>query len=431
MGQSNGVQSVDMGKEKDLFDAIVIGGGPAGSTAATLLAEKGRRVLVLEKDHFPRYHIGESLMPFCYFTLERLGLAEKMNRSNFTKKYSVQFVQTNGQISQPFYFFQHLDHAASTTWQVWRSEFDQMLLDNAREKGAFVKEGMRVKGTVEEKDTVVGVTAQDADGQLLEFSAPMTIDASGRDSLSMIQRGWRRRDDRMLNKVSIWTYYRGAGRDPGLDEGATTIAYLPDKDWFWYIPLPRDMVSVGIVADRKSLFKDSRDPEVIFDREVKNNPWIEDHLITGQRCEPFRMTGEYSYRSSYCSADGLVLIGDAFAFLDPVFSSGVFLALKSGELAADAVDLALSNNDFSAKQFSSYGQKLGTGVEAMRKLVYAFYDHEFSFRDLLRKYPDYRQDLTDCLIGNLFKDFDNLFKAVGEFARLPDSIPYGKPFIKG
>ena len=414
----------------DPYDAVIIGGGPAGSTAAAILAERGRRVLVLEKEQFPRYHIGESLMPYCYFTLERIGLVQKMETCHFTKKYSVQFVRTDGHISQPFYFFQHFNHPASTTWQVWRSEFDQMLLDNAREKGAEVRERTRVKETVTENGFVVGVRTSSTDGPRQEFRAPMTIDASGRDSLTMIQRRWRKREDRMLNKVSIWTYYEGAMRDQGLDEGATTVAYLPDKGWFWYIPLPRDVVSVGVVADKDYLFQDTRDPAAIFEREIKNNPWIERHLACGKRCEPFRMTGEYSYRSRYCAADGLVLVGDAWAFLDPIFSSGVFLALKSGELAAEAVDVALDRDDFSADQFSDYSRQLSGGLESMRKLVYAFYDHEFSFGALLDKYPEHRGDLTDCLIGNLFKDFRDLFEAVDEFARLPEPVEYGKPFLK-
>ena len=139
------------------------------------------------------------------------------------------------------------------------------------------------------------------------------------------------------------------------------------------------------------------------------------------------MTGEYSYRSQYCAADGVVLAGDAFAFLDPVFSSGVFLALKSGEMAADAVDAALESGDYSASQFDSYGAQLCEGMELMRKIVYAFYDNNFSFADLIRKHPDVRPDLTDCLIGKLFdKDFSELFTAVAEFAQLPPDLSYGK-----
>ena len=414
--------------KSDEFDVIVIGAGPAGSTAAAILAEKGRRVLVLEKQKFPRYHVGESLLPYCYFTLERLGLIEKMNASHFTKKHSVQFVSTSGKVSQPFYFFQHMNHPASTTWQVVRDEFDQMLMDNARDKGAEVLEETAAKQFVERDGAVVGVLAVGKDGTSHEFRAPITMDASGMETFAIKQNGWRT-SDQSLNKVAVWTYYQGALRDPGMDAGATTVAYLPEKGWFWYIPLPEDIFSVGIVAEPAYLYRDGRDQEKMFAREIENNAWIQEHLSPGKSQGKYYATGDYSYRSRYCARDGLVLVGDAFAFLDPVFSSGVFLALRGGELAAEAVDAALKTRDYSASRFSQYGEKLCQGIEAMRKLVYAFYDHEFSFRDFLEKHPDLRGDLTDCLIGHLSKDFDPLFQAVQEFAELPEPLAHGKPLV--
>src|SRR5215472_5477799 len=231
------------------YDAIVIGGGPSGSTAAAVLAQKGRKVVLLEKEKFPRYHIGESLIPYTYFPLKRVGMIEQMKRSHFPKKYSVQFVSINGKQSQPFYFFQQLHHEAADTWQVLRSEFDQMLLNNARSKGAAVLEETLVKDAIEENGGVAGVVASSRNGIRHEFRAPVTIDATGRDAFTLGRRGWRVRDPR-LNKIAVWTYYKGALRDPGIDEGATTVAYVPDKGWFWYIPLPDDVISVGIVAER-------------------------------------------------------------------------------------------------------------------------------------------------------------------------------------
>jgi len=413
---------------KNNWDCIVIGGGPAGSSASAVLAEKGRRVVVFEKEKFPRYHIGESMMPLCYFPLQRLGLVEKMKASHYVKKYSVQFVNTNGKLSHPFYFFKYLDHESAMTWQVTRGEFDKMLLDNAKERGAVVQEETQVKELLKENGFVVGVSVQDKKGRLTKHHAPMTIDCSGRDALTVARHGWRERDP-YLNKIAIWSYFVGAQRDPGLDEGATTVAYIPDKGWFWYIPLQDDVISVGVVAEKDYLFKDTRELAEIFWREVGNNPWIEEH-VAGSRCfGKFFTTGEYSYRSRYCAADGVLLAGDAFAFLDPVFSSGLFLALKSGVMAGDAVDAALSAGDYSAKQFAPYGATMCEGIENMRKLVYAFYDQEFHFREMFVKYPELTGPVTDCLIGDLFKDYDHLFSKVAEFAKLPAPLTHGKPLV--
>ena len=326
--------------KKESFDAIVVGGGPAGSTAATVLAQRGKRVALLEKEKFPRYHIGESLMPYCWFSLDRLGLVEAMADRAFTHKHSVQFVTTDGQQSRPFYFFQHYDHPSATTWQVERTEFDQMLFDNAREKGVDARDGVKVTKFLRdggEGTAVTGVRAVLDGGSEVEISAPVTVDATGREAMAMSKNKWRERDP-VLKKVAVWTYFEGAMRDPGLDAGSTTVAYLPEKGWFWYIPLKGDRVSVGIVAERDYLYRDPevRDPAAIMAREVQENVWIKEHLAPGKQVGEYWTTGEYSYRSRYCADDGLVLAGDAFVFLDPVFSSGVFLALKSGEMAGDA-----------------------------------------------------------------------------------------------
>ena len=170
---------------KNQYEVIIIGAGPAGTTAAALLSAKGRSVLVLEKEKFPRYHIGESLMPFCWFSLNRLGVLGEMDRIAYTRKYSVQFVTPDGRQSQPFYFFQHYDHPSAVTWQIERSEFDQMMLENARAKGAEVCEQSPVQRVLkDDAGRVIGVEAKGPDGQLFEVRAPVTIDCSGRDRVS-------------------------------------------------------------------------------------------------------------------------------------------------------------------------------------------------------------------------------------------------------
>lgn len=408
-------------------DVIIVGAGPAGSAAAAILAEAGRQVIMLEKAKFPRYRVGESLIPYCWFPLQRIGVLDRMNDAGLTvEKRSVQFVSTDGKNVTPFHFVDHTDHECARTWQVRCDLFDQMLLDNAVGLGAQVLMETNAKTLLRGEDSVEGVQAVTKSGQTIELRAPMTIDASGRDLFAVSQTDWRVADP-ALKKIAIWTYYRGAKRDCGIDEGTTTVAYVPEKGWFWFIPLPKDMVSVGIVAERDYLYRGERDPKAIFEREVSGQPWIRERLASGERVSDFQVTGDYSYRAQYCATNGLVLVGDAFAFLDPVFSSGVLLALQSGVMAGEAVDEALKVGDFSASRFSAYSDRLCHGIEAMRQLVFAFYDTAFSFGQLMKKHPNIRPDLTDCLIGNLDRDFTTLFDAIAEFACIPDPLTYGGP----
>lgn len=412
------------------FDTIVIGAGPAGSSASALLAERGLRVLVLEREKFPRYHIGESLLPFTSFPLKRLGLLEKMRQSAFVKKYSVQFVSPSGKASQPFYFSTRYEPDVAQTWQVLRSEFDQILIDNSRAKGAEVLEEITVQELIQEEGRTLGVRARTKSGETREFRAPMTLDCSGREAFVPTRLNWRIREPK-LNKVAVWTYYRGALRDAGIDAGATTVAYVPEKGWFWYIPQHNDMISVGVVAEGKYLTRDGvRDPKDIFNREIEQNQWIKDHLACGTQVGAHFITSEYSFRSRYCASEGLLLAGDSFGFLDPVFSSGVMLALKSGTMAADAIYAAFEAQDFLAERFVEYSRVLREGLENMRKLVYAFYDPNFSFRKLTNKYPEMAGPITDCLSGDVNKDFSKLYAAVAESAEVPEPLPYGAPLLR-
>lgn len=398
------------------YDAIVIGGGPAGSTAAALIAEYGHKVLLLEREPMPRYHIGESLIPYTWFTLNRLGVIDRMRQSANPKKYSVQFVSITGKVSQPFYFFQTITHECAVTWQVVRSEFDTMLLDNARDKGAEIRQGMHVRDVIMEGTRVVGVTYDEVDGRKgLDLRAKVVVDASGRDSLLSRKFAWKDRDVD-LNKIAVWSYFKGAKRDPGVDEGATTVAYVPNKGWFWYIPQHSDIISVGVVGEPGYLYRDTRNPDEIFAREVQTCSWIHEHVKDAEQCEPVRVTGEYSYHSQHIGGDGFCLVGDAFAFLDPLFSTGVFLALKSGEMAADAIHDGLVAGDLSKARFDSYLERQRHAVKSFRSLVTSFYDLTFSFREFLDEYPHLHSSIVDTLVGNVFTDLDPLYKALGEFS---------------
>ena len=228
----------------------------------------------------------------------------------------------------------------------------------------------------------------------------------------------------------MWTYFKGSKRESGIDEGQTTVAMIPQKGWFWHIPQHNDMVSVGVVAEGKYLARDGiKDPKAMFHREVGENLWIKDHLSVGASTGEYFITSEYSFHSRHCGCEGLLLVGDAFCFLDPVFSSGLLLALKSGVMAGEDVHLALTRKDFSPKLFECYARCMRQGIENMRKLVYAFYDPNFSFKQVIDKYPEAGDEITDCLSGDVNKDFDPLWKKFREFAPLPEDLNVGGPLV--
>ena len=392
-------------------EVIVIGGGPAGATTATLLADHGRRVRLYERERFPRYHVGESLIPETFGVLDRLGMLPKLRRSPFVEKRSVQFVSEQGRLSEPFYFADYKPHESSQTWQVTRQEFDQMMLDNAREHGVDVREGVRVLDVVFEGDRAVGVRVLGETGAESVVQTGVVVDAAGQSGILLDRLGLREWDP-VLKKAAIWTYWRGAVRDTGRDAGATVVMQTQGKNgWFWYIPLQDDIVSVGVVAPFDHLFKNraAKDPEAIYFEEVARCPGVQPRIATAERCGPFRIAKEYSYRSQRIAGDGWVLVGDAFGFLDPLYSSGMLLALASGAMAADAIDDALAAGDTSATRLGSWGPTYIAGLERVRKLVCGFYDG-LNFGQLVRRHGDLKPLITDVLIGDVFKpEIDRLW----------------------
>ncbi len=405
-------------------DVVVIGGGPSGSTAATLLAQSGLRVELFEREHFPRFHIGESMIPDTYNAIKRTGLHDKLQGSHFIKKYSVQFVDQRGRLSEPFYFWDNKPHESSQTWQVRRSEFDKLALDHAREQGVQVSEGARVLEVLFEGKQAVGVRVKPEDGPEREVRSKVVIDASGQSTLILDRFGLREWDPQ-LKKAALWTYWKGAYRDNAKDEGATIVIQTEGKKgWFWYIPLHDDIISVGVVADHDYLLKNraSKDYETIYFEEVAKAPGLQPRIKDATRCDIFRVQKEYSYRAKQAAGDGWCLVGDAFGFLDPLYSSGLLLAMTSGTMAADTIIAAFDRNDFSEQQLRSWEKPYLQGMDRIRRLVCEFYDG-LSFGRFVKKHPHLKGLVTDVLIGDVFKkEVDVLWPLMDEL-RQEQGIP--------
>jgi flavin-dependent dehydrogenase len=407
------------------YDVIVMGGGPAGSSVAGMLAREGRQVILFEKEIFPRHHIGESLMTDTYWTFRRLGLLEKLKESPFVRKYSVQFANPAGKESRPFYFFEAVHHESAVTWQVTRAEFDHLLINHAAEQGATVHQGVLVKQVLFEGDRAVGVEVQMQDGTREKFYANVVVDATGQMAMLSNKFRWRVRDPK-LKKAVLYSYFKGAHREPDLNGGATLVlrTQAGSGGWFWYIPLENDITSVGIVADPDYLLKGrGQDLAKIFQEEIEKCEPCRRRVAPGERVDKIYSILDYSYRSKHNAGNGFIIIGDAYGFLDPIYSSGVLLALKMAELAADAIHDAFNHDDFSAARLGQYQAKLDRGIESMRKLVYAFYNDGFSFAGFLRKYPEERVHIINLLIGDVFKEgVDSVYGPMSEFAEIPPPL---------
>jgi geranylgeranyl reductase family protein len=407
------------------YDVVVIGGGPAGATAAALVAEKGHRVLVLERLKSSHFKIGESLMPSTYWTLDRLGALDRLHKSDFPRKYSVQFYSKRGRPSRPFYFFEANDHESAVTWQVLRSEFDELLLEIAREKGAEVMRDTAAREVLFDGERACGVSIDDGEGGTREIRCQVVVDASGQRSLISRRLGLRRTDP-YLRHASIFTHFEGAQRDEGIDEGATLILHTADAEsWFWYIPMPRNRVSVGVVGGVDYLVK-SRDarPHETFFEEVRRCEPVRERLKGARQVREISVLRDFSYSSTRLAGPGWVLVGDAFSFIDPVYSSGILLALKSGEMAADAIVEGFEKGDLGARQLASFGPELMRGLTPVRTLVHAFYSEDFSFADFLKRFPQHQKDIVDILTGNVFdRSFDEVFEHMAEICNLPAISP--------
>jgi halogenation protein CepH len=353
-------------------DVLVIGGGPAGSTAAALLAGSGRRVLLLEREHFPRYHIGESLLSATLPILAHVGVLGDVERAGFVKKPGGTFVW--GESREPWSFWFRDDPGGHAhAFHVLRSEFDEILLRHAARRGAEVREGVTVAAV--EGDGPVRVRAHDDRGRELTFEASLAIDASGQTALVGRSESLRRFDPFFRN-LAIWSYFAGAARlDPPLADNILSAAH--DEGWCWYIPLHDGTISVGTVVDAKR-WGDRVHAESLqesYESLISRCAPVTQLLLGARQVAPVRAIRDYSYSSDRFHSGGTLLAGDAACFIDPVFSTGVHLACLAGVLAADAIEEALDGRRTRAEAFTSYDETYRRSFERYRDFVAFFYNH--------------------------------------------------------
>lgn len=394
---------------KDSYDCVVLGAGPAGCAAAALVAKEGFSTLLLERERLPREHVGESLMPESYWTFEKLGVLEKLSASRYAKKVGVQFVNHTGKESQPFFFRTRHDHPSSETWHVERADFDRMLFDNAQEKGAECVDGVRVLDVLFDGDTATGVRVKTDEGEST-VNARVVIDATGQSSLIASKLGLKQMNPD-LKKAGIWRHYRGGQRDESGGGVKTIILHTNDKRaWFWYIPQSDDIVSIGCVGDADYLLKGRGAPAEVMEEEMAKCEGVATRLAGAEPLDDLAVAKEFSYTTSRSAGPGWTLVGDAWGFIDPVYSSGVYFALKSADMASECVIDALRQDNLSAERLGAWVDEFREGTKWVRKLVHAFYSGEFRVGKFVQEHPQHAGSLTDLLVGKMFShDMPALF----------------------
>lgn len=396
-----------MGAVEKEYDVAILGGGPAGSCAAWFLAQAGYAVWLAEKERFPRFHIGESLLPFSMGTLERMGLGPKLRAAGFLPKYGAQVTSGCGVRDLKFYFKNGFRSTRETAYQVPRAEFDLLLLEHAQEAGVEVlQEALVTEVRLGERGAQVDFTHAGANKSV---GARYVLDATGRHSLLGARFG-NKQPYPGLRKMAVYAHFDGVEVPEGPD-GTLTNMIRESDGWFWIIPLSRQKVSVGWVMDLQAFRAAGLAPERLLETRIAAQPRLRERLRGGQRVTKVHASGDYSYRHARLSGERWLLAGDAAGFIDPVFSSGVFLALFSGEAAARALQEALEHPARRDRAFRRYGRELRRVMDLYHTFVQGWYRQEFI--EMLfnpQEFLDLVPAVNAVLAGNPGRDFSLLWR---------------------
>jgi flavin-dependent dehydrogenase len=390
---------------RDLYDVIVAGGGPGGSTVAGRLAQRSRRVLVLEKEQFPRFHLGESLLPMTLPVFDALGVTQKLE-AKLIRKYGARFIDGVTGDEVVFKFDGAMLGGHPYAFHGPRAEIDHALLDHAAELGVEVRQRWEASRLLFDGERVVGVLAQGPEGAPCEIRAKWVVDATGRDALASRRPGARTKVPRLDRTLALFSHYDGCRRLPGQDEGDIRIVIVPEG-WFWIIPFRGDRTSIGLVFQPDGTGHEIRPSRTDLDRtfaELCTRCEIVRGIMAGSRqVFPARAMADFSYRVARLSGPGWLAVGDAAGFIDPLFSTGFHLAVKGADLAAAAVDAALADEGVAPERFARYQRSVRRACETYIGVVQAFYDRrlvELLFET--KKRAILRKMITSVLAGDVF-----------------------------